>query len=181
MLNIADHMNIIEFVIEPKEKSKSSMNRVLKIKLPPTFCSSITELLTLLNSSMPETHVEFSKYKGKIKCVYNGKSRSDEKYKLKLHKKLAGILGYRQDKLVENITDGFLIIPFSIDNEINNPSPRTQYLFEDEPNLEQSIPPWIFVYCDLVKPSIMGHTSVPLLKIIPIEYKSVQTFSRHIL
>ena len=75
---------------------------------------------------------------------------------------------------MENITDEFIIIPFSIDNEINNPSPRTQYLFEDEPNLEHSIPPWIFVYCDLVKPSIMGHTSVPLLKIIPIEYKSVQ-------
>ena len=88
-----------------------------------------------------------------------------------------GILGYSQDKIVENITDEFIIIPFSIDNEINNPSPRVQYLFEDEPNLEHSIPPWIFVYCDLVKPSIMGHTSVPLLKIIPIEYKSVQNLA----
>ena len=78
---------------------------------------------------------------------------------------------------MENITDEFIIIPFSIDNEINNPSPRTQYLFEDEPNLEHSIPPWIFVYCDFVKPSIMGHTSFPLLKIIPIEYKSVQNLA----
>ena len=75
---------------------------------------------------------------------------------------------------MENITDEFITIPFSIDNEINNPSPRVQYLFEDEPNLEHSIALWIFVYCDLVKPSIMGHTSVPLLKIIPIEYKPVK-------
>ena len=64
--------------------------------------SSITELLTLLNSSMPETHVEFSKYKSKIQCVYNGNWRSDEKYKLKLHKMLAGTLGYRQAKFLEN-------------------------------------------------------------------------------
>ena len=170
-------MNIIEFVIEPLEKSKKSMTRVLKIRLPPTFCSSIAELLTVLNNSMLESRLEFSNYKGKIQCIYNRKSQSNEQYKLKLHKKLAGILGYRQDKLVENITDEFIIIPFSIDNEINNPSPRTQYLFEDEPNLEHSIPPWIFVYCDLVKPSIMGHTSVPLLKIIPIEYKSVQNLA----
>ena len=174
MLNIADHMNIIEFVIGPNEKSKRSMNRVLKIKLPPTFCSSITELLTLLNSSMLKSHLEFSRYNGKIQCVYNGESRSDEQYKLKLHKKLAGILGYRQDKLLENISEEFVIIPFSVDGGIKNPVPRAQYLFEDDPNLEHSIPPWIFVYCDLVKPSIVGHTSVPLLKIIPIEYRSVQ-------
>ena len=177
ILNITRHMNIIEFVIEPIEKSKKSMTRVLKIRLPPTFCSSIAELLTVLNNSMLESRLEFLNYKGKIQCIYNRKSHSNEQYKLKLHKKLAGILGYRQDKLVENITDEFIIIPFSIDNEINNPSPRTQYLFEDEPNLEHSIPPWIFVYCDLVKPSIMGHTSVPLLKIIPIEYKSVQNLA----
>ena len=126
---------------------------------------------------MPETHVEFSTYKGKIKCVYNEKSLSDEKYKLKLHKKLAGILGYRQDKLLENISDEFVIIPFSDDGGIKSPTPHAQYLFDDEPNLEYSIPPWIFVYCDLVKPSIVGHTSVPLLKIIPIEYKSVQNLA----
>ena len=99
ILNIASHMNIIEFVIEPIEKSKSSMNRVLKTKLLPTFCSSISELLTLLNNSMEKSHVEFSKYKGKIQCVYNGKSQSDEQYNLKPHKNLAGILGYRGDKL----------------------------------------------------------------------------------
>ena len=98
----------------------------------------------MLNSSMPETHVEFSKYKGKIKCVYNEKSLSDEKYKLKLHKKLAGILGYRQDKLLENISDEFVIIPLSDDGGIKSPTPHAQYLFDDEPNLEYSIPPWIF-------------------------------------
>ena len=78
---------------------------------------------------------------------------------------------------MENITDELVIIPFSIDDEIKNPSPHAQYLFEDEADLEHSIPPWIFVYCDLVKPSIVGHTSVPLLKIIPIEYKSVQNLA----
>ena len=78
---------------------------------------------------------------------------------------------------MENITDELVIIPSSIDNEINSPSPRAQYLFENEPNLEHSIPPWILMYCDLVKPSIVGHTSAPLLKIILIEYKSVQNLA----
>ena len=78
---------------------------------------------------------------------------------------------------MENITDELVIIPFSNNDESKTPSPRAHYLFEDEPNLEHSIPPWIFVYCDLVKPSIVGHTSVPLLKIIPIQYKSVENLA----
>ena len=78
---------------------------------------------------------------------------------------------------MENISDEFVIIRFSVAGGIKSLAPRAQYLFDDEPNLEYSIPPWIFVYCDLVKPSIVGHTSVPLLKIIPIEYKSVQNLA----
>ena len=35
----------------------------------------------------------------------------------------------------------------------------------------------IFVYCDLAKPSIVGHPSVPPLKIIPVEYKAVQNLA----
>ena len=84
------------------------------------------------------------------------------------------MMGFVQNKLLENNdTDDNITIPLSINNEINKYSTHPQYLFEDVPNLEFSIPPWIFVYCDLVKPSIVGHTSVPLLKIIPIERKSV--------
>ena len=174
ILNIDNPMNILYLEIEPLENIKSSTKQIIKIEITPTLCSSIPDLLDLLNNSMSKSPVEFGKYDGKIQCIYKSEQHADESYKLKLHTKLAGMMGFVQNKLLENRgIDEYITIPLSINNEINKHSTHPQYLFEDVPNLEFSIPPWIFVYCDLVKPSIVGHTSVPLLKIIPIERKSV--------
>ena len=34
-----------------------------------------------------------------------------------------------------------------------------------------------FLYCDIVTPTIFGHTSVPLIKIVPIESRSVHNLT----
>jgi len=44
-----------------------------------------------------------------------------------------------------------------------------EYQFEDEPDLTFSIPPWIFIYCDIISPTIMGNLYVPILKIVPLQ------------
>ena len=53
------------------------------------------------------------------------------------------------------------------------------YYFENVPNLEFSIPPWFFLYCDIVTPTPFGHSSIPLLKIIPIENKDIHNLNGH--
>ena len=39
--------------------------------------------------------------------------------------------------------------------------------FPLSPNIYLSLSPWIFVYSSIVQPRILGHISIPLLKIIP--------------
>ena len=96
ILNIDNPMNIIYLEIESLEKIKSSTKQVIKIGITPTLCSSIPDLLGVLNNSMSKSPVEFRKYEGKIQCIYKAGRHVDESYKLKLHTKLAGMMGFVQ-------------------------------------------------------------------------------------
>ena len=41
-------------------------------------------------------------------------------------------------------------------------------MFPNKTNINFSVPPLIFVYSSIVEPNILGHVSIPLLKIVPI-------------
>ena len=124
---------------------------------------------------MTETGILFKADNENICCIYERESHSDMIYQLKLHNKLACILGYKMDKVLENNNDEPVIITLLCDKDNLTSNPK--YPFDEVPNLEHSIPPWLILYCDVVKPTIVGHSYVPILKILPIEHKSGQNFS----
>jgi len=49
------------------------------------------------------------------------------------------------------------------------------YEFENTPNLNFGIPPWVFLYLNIVSPTIVGYVSLPLLKIMPIQHRYLNT------
>ena len=51
-------------------------------------------------------------------------------------------------------------------------SNEKEHLFTLVPKLSFSISPWIFLYTDIIKPSITGDTSANILKIIPLNIKN---------
>ena len=106
----------------------------------------------------------------------------DTVFKIKFHKKLLGLLGVTDDFLINDTIDHVFLTfcfyktvdvfdvmiceRFSMVNALHeNP---IEYCFTAQPNLKFSISPWIFLYSNIVKPSITGHSSIPLLKIIPV-------------
>ena len=50
-------------------------------------------------------------------------------------------------------------------------------MFSKAPNLKYSISPFVFLYCDIVQASTLGHLSVPILKIIPIQLPPIYNTS----
>ena len=58
-----------------------------------------------------------------------------------------------------------------------NKDKTSKYQFDDVPNLKFSIPPWLLLYCDIVSPTNVGHSAVPILKIIPIQNKSIHNLN----
>lgn len=70
-------------------------------------------------------------------------------------------------------TDEHVLITFLHENERK----ISEYRFDEVPNLEFSIPPWLLLYCDIVSPTNIGHLAVPILKIIPIQNKSIHNLN----
>ena len=82
------------------------------------------------------------------------------------------MLGFSPAKLKYE-TDEHLLITFLHENECT----ISKYQFDELPNLEFSIPPWLLLYCDIVSPTNVGHSAVPILKIIPIQNKSIHNLN----
>ena len=100
--------------------------------------------------------------------------------KIKIHKKLAGILGIPEDCLIRDFSDhisfnfkhleeknGYYIMVCEEFRTMNSLQEIPNECFPLSPNIHFSLSPWIFVYSSIVQPSILGHLSIPLLKIIP--------------
>ena len=111
---------------------------------------------------------------------------SDTIVKIKFHKKLLGVLGVTNDFLIGDTEDHVFLAfrfyktvdafnvmiceRFSTVNSLHSlHKDLINHCFTAQPNLNFSISPWIFLYCTIVKPSITGHFSIPLLKIIPVD------------
>ena len=126
-----------------------------------------------MNRYTPENCIQLKYKEGNVYIIVENPKENTE-YTLKIHNKLACMLGYPKEKLRYEI-DEYVMIIFSSDKE------RTEdvqiYYFENVANLEFSIPPWLFLYCDVESPTSFGHSSIPLLKIIPIENKDIHNLN----
>ena len=72
----------------------------------------------------------------------------------------------------DNNSDILLCDTFS--NLNGNSEFHSQFLFPSPPNLSFSISPWIFIYCNIIEPSITGQSRAPLLKIVPLSFKDFE-------
>ena len=148
--------------------------------IPPCYCSSLTDLILVINDALKDTPISFSdREDGKLLII--GDSWGETLFNIKVHKKLAGLLGYSENKLsdVHDNTNFSIIKLLILKNSdtfeyTNTPNPdyrlRPTYWFINKPNFNFSIPPWVFLYCSIVSPTIIGHASIPLLKIIPLTH-----------
>ena len=95
---------------------------------------------------------------------------------------MAGLLGISDDFLIKDISE-YVYITFKIFYKktgsnimICEEFTKSNYFqgipdecFSDPSNINFTLSPWVFVYVSIVQPSILGHVSIPLLKIIPID------------
>ena len=144
--------------------------------LPSCHCESTSSLVKLLNISLHGSTLQFY-IRSDGKLYVSGKKeekfhrgQNEKSYLLRMSKKLAGLLGTTHESLTNDNSDtvDFLLL--------YSPSEkRFMYEFDNTPNLNFAIPPWVFLYCSAVSPTIVGHISIPLLKIIPIEHRYLHT------
>ena len=173
--NISNHTNTLE-IIESINNLENNYNKLVhtsKIKIPSKRYTSIEDLLNLTNKYTSESGIQFGYKEGKVYVLVE-KPHVD--CTLKLHSKLACILGYPKEKLRYEIDEYVMIIFPSAQGTLED---GQIYYFKNVPNLEFSIPPWFFLYCDIVTPTPFGHSSIPLLKIIPIENKHIHNLNGH--
>ena len=171
IINFSNPMNLIEVIkINKSAKADDSISSKTLI-LPKKRFTIMDDLLSLLNTYLAESEITFYYIDGKVTVVAN--NLSDIKVcKLKLDNKLACMLGYSQETLKYK-TDEHVVITFSNKNK----NTISEYRFDEVANLEFSIPPWLLLYCDIVSPTNVGHLAVPILKIIPIQNKSIHNLN----
>jgi len=171
IINFSNPMNVIEVIkIDKSNKPDDSISSKTLI-LPEKRFTMMDDLLSLLNTYLDESEITFYHSDGKVTVV--AKNLSDIKEcKLKLDNKLACMLGFSQEKLKYK-TDEHVVITFLNENE----NKISEYRFDEVANLEFSIPPWLLLYCDIVSPTNVGHSAVPILKIIPIQNKSIHNLN----
>ncbi|RZD32612.1 MAG: hypothetical protein CXT79_05985 [Thaumarchaeota archaeon] len=156
----------------------SPLRRVKTVtQLPSCHCESTSSLIKLLNNSLHGSTLTFY-IRSDGKLYVSGKeepkfygTQNEKSYCLRMNKKLAGLLGVPPEKLTSNNNSDTVELSFLYISSER----RFVYEFENIPNLNFSIPPFIFLYCSAVSPSIVGHISIPLLKIIPIEHRYLHT------
>ena len=163
-------MNILQFFEkELTNKVKVSITKEKTVILPEKLYTSVDDLLTFRNGNLDHVVVRFSISENKISINSMDSGNGQIVESIQIHNKLACMLGFPQEKLSAKKEEDVLIsLMKTNDDPITN-----NYTFEDVPNLEFSIPPWIFLYCDIVEPTNVGNLSVPILKIIPIQNKSI--------
>ena len=61
IMNIANPINIIEFQTQPSDSSdfESYTKHVTKVIIPPTLCTTVSHLISILNTGMLQTGVVF--------------------------------------------------------------------------------------------------------------------------
>ena len=187
--NIYEPMNNL-FIEEYVSSKTDSPAKVFQAKITPGYYDSSESLKRAINACLflkiigirfhvNERNGRF--FIASLRDFYD--VSSDTIVKIKFHKKLLGVLGVTNDLLIGDTEDHVFLTfrfyktvdafnvmiceRFSTVNSLHKD--LIKHCFTAQPNLNFSISPWIFLYCTIVKPSITGHSSIPLLKIIPVD------------
>ena len=183
--NIYEPMNNL-FIEEYVSSKTDSPVKVFQTKITPGYYDSSKTLKRAINACLflKKIGIRFHVNDRNGRFFIAGYDvSSDTIFKIKFHKKLLGVLGVTNDFLIADTEDHvFLTFRFykTVDafdvmicerfSKVNSLHKDViKYCFTAQPNLNFSISPWIFLYCTIVKPSITGHSSIPLLKIIPVD------------
>ena len=171
IINFSQPMNIIEISKRDGSNNSDDGTNSETVVLPVRRCTILEDLLTLLNTILGGSEILFYKIKGKVNVTIKNSNQNKE-YKLKLHIKLACMLGFSQEKIKYESGEHVFITFLHKNND-----KTSKYQFDDVPNLEFSIPSWLLLYCDIVSPTNMRHSAVSILKIIPIQNKSIHNLN----
>ena len=98
---------------------------------------------------------------------------------------MAGMLGVPDELLIQDsadhiclmlnseaLSDNTFIMVCKEMGNINITEKSQSGAFSGKPNINFSLPPWVFVYSSIVQQSILGHVSTPLIKIVPLQLGS---------
>ena len=177
---------INELVIEEYLDSESaSLNRSTDVTLEPGYYRSPLALLDMINRCL-STKTGITIHLDTNGVFYlTAYDINLSKRRIKFNKKLLGVLGVVEELLVRDTSDiifltfcysetlnGHNILTCKDFENINSLTKKTKYCFTSEPNIHFSISPWIFIYSNIVKTSIVGYSKLPLLKIIPISIQN---------
>ena len=188
--NIYESMNVIE-LYQYHDSSMSKIKASFKVLIQPGYYNSSHSLCNAINIALTSTPINLNFHEESKRFFFSGSNKNGNDksvYKISFTRKLIGILGYEPRLLIDD--DGSkLSLNFRYSRDYNdnhnlvcdtfstldtNSSVSNSFLFPKSPNLNFSISPWIFVYCNIIKPSITGHARVPLLKIVPLNFHDFQ-------
>ena len=137
------------------------------VKLEHNTFSSVTSLLTSLNSPVEKLSLSFVLREDRVVLIAKPRRKSSM-LSVSMHPKLACTLGYEKSELSERVKSSsevtLNIVPLQ---SLNGGKKQTGYRFEMYPDLWHTVPAFIFLYSNIVAKTMVSNKSIPLLKIIP--------------
>ena len=185
--NIYDPINIIKLDIFEHPDSNEPESQIEAVIKPGCYFSAHL-LKNAFNKAMKISPLRIQldeKSNRFFVAGYNKKNIKTCRMHVRIHKKLIGMLGYDENQLIMN-SSSYISLSFRyykdvgsynvmVCNELlevnSEGSTKNDYLFSFPPRINFSISPWIFIYCSIVEHSVTGNTAVPLLKIVPLNFK----------
>ena len=158
----------IKTILQPKNKEKHTVNEDTVITLPCTWCSSISELINILNLSLEKTPLQFKFFRDRVSIISRTR-KNTLSHEIRIHIKLAGLLGFEKNTTSSNELNNETVIRLP-SYKRKEGKPNNRYTFPLLPDLEYAIPPYAFLYCSMVSKTVIGSTPVSLLKIVPIQF-----------
>lgn len=195
--NIYHSMNKI--MIEEYSKSGIQKNsNTIDFELEQTYSCSIQSgyydsprsLAQSINSALAGTPIRVNFHEENYRFFFSGNNKDTNRkhlFKITLSKKLLGALGFEPRLLLEKEGDS-ITLNFQYFKAFENLDVLTydtfsyqssdtiiegsysSFLFPEIPKMNFSISPWVFVYCNIIEPCITGDSTVPLLKVIPLNF-----------
>ena len=172
VLRVIPPFNYIKIKKESKIGTGKKQNFIEyeSVLIPNSVCNTVMELIKVLNISIKNFPLKFKLYNEKISII----SKFRKNYVIKeviIHPKLACMLGFEKSKTLFDKPDVNISISIPPLKEKN----KKRYIFTHLPDLDHVLPPYVFLYCNIVTKTVIANTPVPLLKVIPVNFsKDVQ-------
>ena len=169
-----------------------------KVSIEPGYYNSPYSLCTSINTALAPTPLKINFHEKTKRFYFTGDDREKNSkcvFEVGFSRKLLGVMGNKPELLVNDIasnneiTESKILLKFRYQDDDNNSDIllcdtfsklnrnseiHSPFFFPSPPNLNFSISPWIFIYCNIIEPSITGHSRVSLLKIVPLSFKDFE-------